>query len=239
MKFVKQALKSLAVFVVLFFVICSVAFAAIPFGITALVTAGKTKIYDISTQDVVIWYPSSITVSAPAAQTTFQVYIDQNINNLDNNTTVTLTPSTTGGTILRNLNVYVRVVVLDSNGQSNASPGNKKAVTGGTTDTNKVAASWTAITGAVSYDVYVGNEPGNEAFYGNTTLTSLDITSLPNDDPKGVPVTPLYILTVPAGGTISVPIGTLTIHERIQVFAVTSATTNAIINIPVEEVAVP
>lgn len=207
----------------------------IPLGTAANISGGRTKIYDVSTQNLVTWSPSMIILSSDAAAVTWEIFVDQAINNLNNTSTVTLTTQTTGGTIFRNLKVYVRVTAVDANGESIATPGNKFTTTGSTTDTNQVSASWTAISGADSYNVYVSNEPGNETYYGNTASTSLVITSLPVDDPKGLPVIPVVNVTNSAGSNIVIHLSNLVVSERIQVFTVTSAGTKAIVNIPVTE----
>lgn len=231
--------KILFLLIGIVFIMGEVFAATIPLGTAANISGGRTKIYDISTQDVVTWSPSMIILSSDAAAVTWEIYIDDAVNNLNNTSTVTLTPSTTGGSIYRNLKVYVRVSAVDSNGESIVTPGNKFATTGGTTDTNKVAASWTAISGAASYNVYVSNEPGNETYYGNTASTSLDITSLPNDNPQGIPNLPMVNVTNSAGSNLVIHMSDLVISERIQVFCVSSAGTKAIINIPVTETPIP
>jgi hypothetical protein len=224
--------------IALVFLLFSVEFVVagtIPLGTAANISGGRTKIYDVSTQDLVTWSPSMIILSSDAAAVTWEIFIDQAISNLNNTSTVTLTTQTTGGTIFRNLKVYVRVTAVDANGESIATPGNKFTTTGSTTDTNQVSASWTAISGAVSYNVYVSNEPGNETYYGNTASTSLVVTSLPVDDPKGLPVIPIVNVTNSAGSNVVIHLSDLIISERIQVFCVTSAGTKAIVNIPVME----
>jgi hypothetical protein len=207
----------------------------IPLGTAANISGGRTKIYDVSTQDLVTWSPSMIILSSDASAVTWEIFIDQSINNLNNTSTVTLTTQTTGGTIYRNQKAYVRVTAVDANGESIATPGNKFTTTGSTTDTNQVSASWTAISGATSYNVYASNEPGNETYYGNTASTSLVITNLSVDNPKGLPVIPIVNVTNAAGNNVVIHLSDLVISERIQVFTVTSAGTKAIVNIPVTE----
>ncbi len=88
--------------------------------------------------------------------------------------TLTMTASTTGGTIPASTAVSFEVVARNASG--NALPSTSQSVTTASTDaTNSVAVSWTAITGATSYDVYVDN-----LYYGNTKTTSITVTSIPS-----------------------------------------------------------
>ena len=87
--------------------------------------------------------------------------------------TVTLTPSTTGGTLGTNT-YFVVVTALDAlNAETTPSPESFTAVTG---PTGSIAASWTAVPGASSYRVYVGTGAGGgENSYFSTTSTSVTI----------------------------------------------------------------
>ena len=70
---------------VIAFCLCSgVAFAVDrkQLGTSANVSGGKTKIYDVSTQNLEIWRPSMILLSARDSAVFFQVYIDQNVSSI-------------------------------------------------------------------------------------------------------------------------------------------------------------
>lgn len=88
--------------------------------------------------------------------------------------TVTVTSSSTGGTIAASTTVDVQVVARNASGYTAANTG-ASVTTGSSTATNSVSASWTGVTGATSYDVYV-----NSLYYGNTTSTSITITYVPS-----------------------------------------------------------
>lgn len=87
--------------------------------------------------------------------------------------TVTVNAVTTGGTIPASTAVSVQVLARNASGFSN--PNTAASVTTGSgTATNSVTASWSAVTGATSYDVYVGGK-----YYGNVATNSATITYIP------------------------------------------------------------
>ena len=88
--------------------------------------------------------------------------------------TITLTDSTTGGTIAASTTVTVQAVARNASGYTTANTA-ATSTTGSSTSTNSVSASWTAVVGATSYDVYV-----NDFYYGNTTTTTENITYIPS-----------------------------------------------------------
>lgn len=92
--------------------------------------------------------------------------------------TVTLTPSTTGGNIAASTEVSVQVVPRNNSGYGLPNTA-ASTTTDSSTSTNSVAASWSAVVGATSYDVYV-----NDAYYGNTLTTSITLTFIPNGTAK-------------------------------------------------------
>lgn len=86
---------------------------------------------------------------------------------------ITLTANTTGGTIAASTAVSVQAIARNASGIALA--GSAASVTTGSgTSTNSVSASWTAVSGATSYDVYVGG-----LYYGNTATGSITLTFIP------------------------------------------------------------
>lgn len=235
--------RILVAFTILVFLFCEAAIASdrMQLGTRTSIVAGKTKIYDVDNQnEAVVWMPSMIMVSARDAAVTFRVFIDQNVNSIDNNQTIVLAKATTGGDIVRNLKVYVRMTVLDSQGvESEPTDGNKFITTDGTTDTNKVTVSWSSVSGAASYNIYASSDPGREAFVGNTSSLTLDITTVPVGSPVGIPTLPLVDIQVAASTSFVILVSGMTIAEKIEVFCLSAASARATINIPVEVVAVP
>jgi hypothetical protein len=88
----------------------------------------------------------------------------------------TLMASTSGGSLATGT-VYVKVTALDVlNGlETTPSPEASVAVTG---PSASVAVSWTAVSGAGAYRVYVGSTSGGENNYFQTTGTSYTVTTL-------------------------------------------------------------
>ena len=95
-----------------------------------------------------------------------------------------LSDNTTGGTIAASTDVYVKVIARNASGRSLASNEENISV-GATTSTNTVTSTWAAVTGATSYDLYVGTSASGELYYGNVagaasgTITAT-ITSIPS-----------------------------------------------------------
>ena len=84
--------------------------------------------------------------------------------------TPTGTPSSSGGTLLSGT-YYYKIVAVDSIGSLTtvSSESTGQAVTG---PTGSVAVAWTAVTGASSYRIYVGNSPGQETGYFTSSTNS-------------------------------------------------------------------
>lgn len=88
-------------------------------------------------------------------------------------TVSTPTSLTTGGTIAASTVVNVIVVARNISGTGPASTAETVTV-GSTTSTNSVTATWGAVTGAASYDVYINN-----AYYSTVTAETVTATFIP------------------------------------------------------------
>jgi hypothetical protein len=142
------------------------------------IASGRSKLLDIplnSSYNITL-----ITLSCGGSDPIWEIYLDKDINDLAQPTAPSLTVATTGGGLPRNKKVFVRISTVDSNGiEGPLSDGANFKITGSSTDTNKVTASWSSISGAESYNVYVSYEPGQEMFIANTSGTSYIITENP------------------------------------------------------------
>jgi hypothetical protein len=140
-------------------------------------------------------------LSAKGSDPEWEIYFDKDIADLPIPTAPTLTASTTGGSLGKSLKYYVRYTAVNADGlESPPSIGNKTSTTGTSTFTNKITASWSAIAGASSYNVYAGLYPGREALVGNTTSTSFVITTDPIDPTATIFTLPdMWILGKQAG----------------------------------------
>lgn len=85
----------------------------------------------------------------------------------------TVTTSTTGGTIAASTLLTYGVTALNAQGESTES-GTTNITTGSTTATNSNTISWTAVTGATSYNIYQGGK-----LIGNTTALTFTDTGYP------------------------------------------------------------
>lgn len=85
-----------------------------------------------------------------------------------------LTPSTTGGTLATGT-VFVKLTALGTTGETLAAAEQSAPVTG---PNASVGVTWGAVTGAVSYRVYVGSTTNTEGQFFATAGTSLTVTTL-------------------------------------------------------------
>ncbi|MCL6444827.1 MAG: hypothetical protein K6T83_15460 [Alicyclobacillus sp.] len=117
-------------------------------------------------------YPvgNALTIQYTGNGTSASVTVVQSLSQVG---TVTLTANTTGGTIPSNTSVLVQIVPRNASGYGLPNTGNS-VTTDTTGNTNSVTASWSAVPGATSYDVYV-----NGAYYGNVQTTTATITYIP------------------------------------------------------------
>lgn len=128
-------------------------------------------------------------LSAAELQTLNQLFIFQDLHIINSQNwalgtpagPLTLTPSSTSGSITTGTVVYVSVCAR-SGGNYFIGGGNSPALTGHTTvgtttSTNSVAASIPAVKGAVAYDWYVGTS-ATQYYYTTTTVASVTITNV-------------------------------------------------------------
>lgn len=109
----------------------------------------------------------------------------------------TLTPSTTGGSLATG-NVFVKLTALGTTGETLAAAERSTAVTG---PTASVGVTWTAVTGATGYRVYVGSSAGTEAqFFAPGNVTSFTITTLTGT--AGTPPGTATATRAPANGAV-------------------------------------
>lgn len=126
-------------------------------------------------------------VAQAELQTLVQLFIAQDMNIINGQawalpamTTVTLTASTSGGSLATGT-VYVTVAPRSGanwfdGGSGPAGAEVSVAVTG---PSASVTATWPAVKGAVAYDVYVGSASGGEYYYTTVTTGNVTITSVP------------------------------------------------------------
>lgn len=184
------------------------------FSLRSTVASGRQLLLDSTV-------PTSLSITTLAVSNDmsceWEIYIDRNINTL-RVPSVSLTDSSSGGSLPANLTVYVRVTCVDADGiESPPSPsGAKRSV--GSSGTSKITATWTAQAGAVSYNVYTGTKGGQETLYANVGVATIDITVTPVNQYLSIPTTPdihLWCVT----GALAIPANGISLNQRIVVFA--------------------
>jgi len=176
----------------------------------------RVRVVDVDISGVPI---TGFTVSSKSGNGIWEIFIDKDISTLDDPVQPTLAATTTGGTIPRSTKIYVRLTAVDNLGrESPPSLGNKFIITGATTDTNKITVSWSAISGAASYNVYAGTKPNSETFIGNTVALSLVITDIPADASASIPSAPYVIMYGKKGGTEPIFLNNIFINSKLIVY---------------------
>jgi 1-deoxy-D-xylulose 5-phosphate reductoisomerase len=89
--------------------------------------------------------------------------------------TPTGTPSTTGGTLMAG-NYFAKIIAVDQYG-SNTAVSTESASVAVTGTTGSIGWAWTAVTGAVSYRIYVGPVTGGQLTYFTSTTNSFTQTA--------------------------------------------------------------
>jgi hypothetical protein len=89
--------------------------------------------------------------------------------------TPTGTPSTTGGTLQAGT-YFAKIIAVDQYG-SNTAPSTESASVAVTGTTGSIGWAWTAVTGAVSYRIYVGPVTGGQLTYFTSTTNSFTQTA--------------------------------------------------------------
>lgn len=131
--------------------------------------------------------------------------------------------ATTGGTLAAGT-YYIKIVASDGVGTTTGSSEASCTVDG--TTTNACSISWSAVTGASSYRVYVGSSSGGQDRYWSTSATSYTLTAFGTGDGSTagtVPtVTTAYVNKLTASGNSwmlggNVGIGTAAPISKLQV----------------------
>lgn len=115
--------------------------------------------------------------------------------------------SGTGGSIPAGNN-FAKIVAVDVNGAfSAAGPENATAVAT-TGSASSIAWTWTAVSGAASYRIYVGTATGAEANYFTSTTNSFTQTAPATaGTPGAVPTVGQITIVPPNGGTFEADLG--------------------------------
>ena len=94
----------------------------------------------------------------------WEVYLDKDISTLSMGS-VSLSDNSSGGTILNNTTVYVRVTAIDADGRESPPSAAVFKKVGSSGNLHKVTASWAAVVGASSYRIYTSTKANQENIY--------------------------------------------------------------------------
>lgn len=189
--------------------------------------SGRTRVVDV---DVLQALTLSVLAFSCSSDADWEVYIDKDLAELVRPGQPSLTnSSTTLGQLPASTKIYVRVTAIDATGlEGPPSPGNKTITTGSGTSTNRVAASWSAVSGATGYKVYVGSRPGMESFCTEVVgTTTCNIDMLPTEVAGGIPTAADILLSPAKGQSTEIdPSSPLTVARRLIIYvnSQTSAT---------------
>jgi hypothetical protein len=150
---------------------------------SATVTANSLRLWSVVSSSTAITGVTQVALTAPASKASI-IFIGTNGGpNGGASVGLTLATSTTGGTIAASTAYYYLVTPVYAAGPDfmpNESAPGYGITTGSTTATNSNAISWSAVTGAISYNINraSSNAALDFAYIGNTTNLSFTDTGL-------------------------------------------------------------
>ena len=147
----------------------------------------------------------------------WEIYLDKDISTLAMGS-VSLSDNSSGGAILNNTTVYVRVTAVDADGRESPPSVSASRKVGSSGNTHRITASWSAVVGAVSYNIYTSTKPNQENLHLAGAVSPQSITAQPLDIPLSVPTTPDIHLIAPVG-VQAVPVVGIPLSARIVVYA--------------------
>ena len=157
---------------------------------------------------------------------TWEVYIDRQINALDRVATLSLSAASSGGTLAANTIHYFRVTTVDALGFEGPPVDTLFSKKTGASATSSITITWTAVAGAVSYNVYASSSAGQETFRGNTAALTYTLTTPPVNQSLQVPTLPDIIIIAPTGSVIYPDVENILLVGKIDVFAKAGAAGN-------------
>ena len=147
----------------------------------------------------------------------WELYLDRDISTLAMGV-VSLSDASSGGSILANTTVHVRVTAVDADGKESPPSAAASRKVGGAGNLNKITATWTAVVGAASYKVYTSTRSGQENIAVVGGVSPQAITTQPFDIPLALPTTPDVHLIAPIG-VHSVPVLGVPLSLRLVIYA--------------------
>lgn len=133
-----------------------------------------------------------VITTGTSTATVARIYINNGISNLASSiSAVSGTPtgsaSATGGTLLAG-SYFAKIQAVDQYGVGTAMSTESAAVTVASGTTNSIAWSWTAVTGALKYRVFVGPATNGQIIYFETVTNSYTQTTATIDPTTDIPL---------------------------------------------------
>ena len=203
------------------------------YAIATSIAPGRNRVYDANISAGGGMTLSFVSVAADVDQQ-WDIFLDTPINTLAVPAKPTITNATTGGSIGNTIKIYARITaqVTDATQPSGFLEGQPciagATVTTGATATNKITVTWTAVSGATNYNIYLGTSQGYEAYAGTFTGTTASFTSLPVDLSRGVPTMPDISVKGAANTTIPLAVGgqSILVAARVTVYCTVTGSTS-------------
>ena len=148
---------------------------------------------------------------------TWEIYLDKVINDLER-VVLSLSSASTGGTLVGSTFYYFRITTVDVNGIEGP-PCDLISKKTGSSNTSKITATWLAIAGAASYNIYCSSIGGQETFQINTTSLSFVLTIPPQNQSLQIPTVADINMIMAANDAKSIPMSGVFFAGNIRVFA--------------------
>ena len=184
------------------------------FSAKSTVVNGRTLVLDAAPPSAMSL--ASLVVTGDVA-IEWEIYLDKDISTLAMGA-VSLSDNSSGGTILNNTTVFVRVTAIDADGKESPPSVSVSKKVGSSGNAHRVTATWSAVVGAISYNIYTSTKSNQENLFLAGAVSPQSITVQPLDIPLSVPTTP-DIHLIAAVGVHSIPVIGVPLSARIVVYA--------------------
>lgn len=152
--------------------------------------------------------------------TEWEIFLDKNLNDLSR-AVLSLSASSSGGTLSASTYYNFRVTTVDANGVEGppSTLYSKKTVPSAT---SKITVSWPAITDASLYRIYASSLMGQETLVSEQAGLTFDLTTTPPNAPFSIPTLPDFNFLLKADDIVEFGNGCI-LGATIAVFARVSA----------------
>lgn len=195
------------------------------FSSKATLVSGRTLVMDAA-------LPGAMTLSSliltSDVEIEWELYLDRDISTLAMGA-VSLSDSSSGGTILNNTTVHVRVTAIDDEGRESPPSAAVSKKVGSSGNSHRVTATWAAVAGATSYNIYTSTKSGQENIYLVGAVSPQNITEQPINISLSLPTAPDLHIIAPVG-VHPIPVFGVPLSARLLVYAKVSSGGSATIS---------